>query len=165
MKYSIYIQSLAILLVGITLAACDSGTPDPPESDDASALFFGSWNLTGANDDNGSRLGDLANRYNSIEADFATDTTFSLVLDSNSEIVPDVNLAGTFEATLSNSLMRLMTDFQGTPVSLTFGYEFTDETNQEVAFSTTTSQTDVMNLAIGTDFSGPTTLTFSRVEN
>ena len=61
--------------------------------------------------------------------------------------------------------MRLTTVFDGTPVSLTFSYEFADETNTEVAFSTTTSQTEVMNLAIGTDFSGPTTLTFSLVED
>ncbi|NND71308.1 MAG: hypothetical protein HKN43_06995 [Rhodothermales bacterium] len=165
MKYSNYIHCIVILIVALTWTACDSNDPDPPENDDASALFFGDWNLTGANDDSGSRLGDLANRYNFIEAEFATDTTFALVLDSNNETVPDVNLTGTFNATLSESLMRLMADFNGTPVSLTFGYEFTDESQQEVAFMTTTSQTDVLNLAIGTDFSGPTTLTFSRIED
>ena len=160
-----HIAKVFVVILAITWFGCDSDGGDPPVSDDATQLFVGDWTLTGADDDSGSRLGDLANRYNSILAGFTSDTTFTVMLDSNNESVPDVNLAGTFSATVDNPIMNLMTVFNGTPVSLTFAYEFVDATQKEVDFSTTATQTGVLNLAFGTDFVGPTTLTFSLIED
>lgn len=157
------IRLIALVLV-VSLGACNDSGPQDQSTDDASALFVGDWNLTDASDDNGNQLNNLAQNYTSITASFDGDSSFVIDLDSFSEEASDVHLEGTFTATESTTLLRLSTEVENQPVSLTFNYDFGGVDSTEFAISSTTSQTVVMNSAFGTSFSGPTTLTFTYVE-
>lgn len=153
------------LLLVLSLAACDSGSNgDAVPSDDSSELFFGSWNLTGASDDSGDRTQELAQNYTSITADFETDTTFVFVWDAATEQAQDATLSGTFSATESSSLLRLQTGIGEQDASLTFSYEFSILDSTDFELTSTATQTQLMNSALGTTFSGPTTLMFTLLE-
>lgn len=151
-------------LMAFTLAACDSSTPDSVDADDSSALFFGLWNLTGAQDDSGDLTQNLAQNYASITADFDTDSTFVFFWDASSEQAEDATLTGTFKGTESSSLLRLQTEIGGDDASLTFSYSFSILDSTEFSLTSTATQTQVMNSALGTTFSGPTTLMFTLLE-
>ncbi len=141
------ITSFALL----TVVGCDSSDDDPAD------VFVGNWAVTSITDGDGDQTAAFGAVANSLTVTFEEDGSFNLLLDyndlANQAGQPDLPAAGTYTVTETNLSLAI----PALGATLPFTYNVVSNNQIEL-----TSQSDIVNAAFGTNYTGSVTLTVTR---
>ncbi len=149
------LPALAFLLLVFVAVGCDS-------AEEISDLeqFIGSWELTGASDEEGDKTA-LFSELGSLTLNLEDDGSHVLAVEIAAPEEDDVILAGTYTVNEAARQLLLAVTFGGLPVSLAFDYVIEDE-DTIVLTANSTVLAALLGAEAGSLLEGDVTLTIER---